>query len=99
MFCVIYRWRLKAGRENDFIEAWRQLTLAIREQRGGLGSRLHRAEDGSWIAYAQWPDRAAWEASGARPSVEPAASAAMAETIAERFEPMLLEPVADLLVR
>ena len=99
MFCVIYRWRLKPGRDDEFVAAWERLTRAIRDYRGGLGSRLHRAEDGRWVAYAQWPDRAAWESARDRAPPDPDAATAMAEAVAERDEPLLLEAVADLLVR
>lgn len=98
MFCVIYRWRVEAGHEAEFIDAWSRLTRAIRDGRGGLGSRLHRTEDGLWLAYAQWPDRAAWEAAGERETADPEAAARMRTAIAERFEPLPLEAVADLLV-
>ena len=97
-FAVMYRWRLHAGREEAFTRAWADVTRAIRAERGGLGSRLHRAEDGTWVAYAQWPDRATWEAAQGAPSAAPAdAAATMGEAIAERFTPVLLDPVADLL--
>jgi heme-degrading monooxygenase HmoA len=99
MFCVIYRWRLKPGTEDAFVQAWRRLTRAIRERRGGLGSRLHRGGDGLWVAYAQWPDRAAWEAASLRDSADPEAAAIMADAVAERLEPIAVEAVADLLVR
>ena len=49
MFCVIYRWRLKPGHDDDFVAAWARLTRAIRDGRGGLGSRLHRSDDGLWV--------------------------------------------------
>ncbi len=55
MFAVIYRWRVKPGMEEQFRDAWHRGTLAIRERFGTGGSRLHRAEDGSWLAYARWP--------------------------------------------
>jgi heme-degrading monooxygenase HmoA len=99
MFCVIYRWRLKPGREKEFVAAWEGVTRSLRDHRGALGSRLHRAGDGRWVAYAQWPDRAAWESARDRTPADPDAAAAMAETVAERDEPLLLEAVADLLVR
>jgi quinol monooxygenase YgiN len=99
MLCVIYRWRLKPGREDEFVAAWERLTRAIRDHRGGLGSRLHRAENGLWVAYAQWPDRATWESARDRETADPKAAAAMAEAVAERAEPLLLDVVADLLVR
>ena len=68
MFAVMYRWRLKPGTESEFVAAWADRTRAILETEGGLGSRLHRADDGSIVAYAQWPSRAAWEAFWNTPS-------------------------------
>jgi hypothetical protein len=29
---------------------------------GSLGARLHRSDEGTFIAYAQWPDRESWKA-------------------------------------
>ncbi len=56
-FYVVYRWRLKTGMEQQFIDAWAKMTDLIRAQRGGLGSRLHHRDDGWWVAYAAWPSR------------------------------------------
>ena len=39
-FCVIYRSRLRPGSERSFKQSWSRMTEAIREHRGGLGSRL-----------------------------------------------------------
>ena len=61
MFCVVYKWNVKPGREAEFRDTWRIITKAIFEQHGSFGSRLHSNEDGSWVAYAQWPDRDHWE--------------------------------------
>ena len=96
-FSVIYRFRVKPDREEAFRDGWRRLTIAIREHRGGLGSRLHRAEDGLWIAYAQWPSRAAWEQSRTMESADEQAGQLMADSIVESLPPILLEPVIDLL--
>ena len=96
-FAVIYRWRIHPGHEEDFVTAWEALTLGIRAERDGLGSRLHRAEDGTWVAYAEWPDRGAWERLQDLESVDAPASAAMKAAVAERFDPILLDPVRDLL--
>ena len=60
MFIVIYRWRLKEGLEATFREGWREMTESIYRTRGSVGSRLHKAEDGTWMAYAQWPDEETW---------------------------------------
>ena len=61
MFVVLYRWRIKAGHENEFRDAWRRATDKIADRYGARGSRLHRVEDGTWLAYAQWPDRQRWQ--------------------------------------
>lgn len=62
MHAVLYRWRVKPGGDEAFQRGWAQLTDSIRAQCGSYGSRLHRADDGTWVAYALWPDRATWEA-------------------------------------
>jgi hypothetical protein len=46
--------------ERDFEHAWLELTELIRDERGGLGSRLHRCADGYYFAYAQWPSELFW---------------------------------------
>lgn len=73
------------------------MTLAIRENRAGLGSRLHLADDGWWVAYAQWPDREAWERSQAMQTADAEAAQMIAESIEERMPPILMEPKIDLL--
>lgn len=61
MFAVMYRWRLKAGREEQFADAWAEMTDEFLEVHGGLGSCLHKSDDGLWVAYARWPNRKTWE--------------------------------------
>ena len=97
-FCVIYRWKLREGKEESFRQAWEMITLDIKDMRGGLGSRLHQADDGTWYAYAQWPSREAWAASRKKGPVDEEASDRMAEAVMESHEPILLDPVRDLLV-
>jgi hypothetical protein len=97
-FAVMYRWRLKPGTEDVFKDAWARVTRTIRHDHGGLGSRLHRSEDGTWLAYAQLPDRETREALQALPATATEASRMMVECVQERLPPLLLEPVADLLV-
>jgi len=100
-FAVIYRWRVAADKEASFVAAWRRLTTLIMERRGGLGSRLHRASDGTFVAYAQWPSEEAWRASAERGKAEvldEAAVATMRDAIVERLEEVRLSPVADMLI-
>lgn len=61
MFCAVYQWKVKSGKEDEFRDTWRIITEAIFNQHGSYGSRLHESDQGTWIAYAQWPDRAHWE--------------------------------------
>lgn len=90
MFVALYRWRLKPGKEEQFREAWSQVTLAIRERCGSLGSRLHRCEDGSWVAYAQWPSKDLWEKDCALGEAAVAARQRMRESVEERLPTLLL---------
>jgi quinol monooxygenase YgiN len=97
MFAVMYRWRLKPGTESQFASAWAERTRAIASQEGGLGSRLHRSDDGWFVAYAQWPSRAAWEAFMAKSAAPTPAGTLMGSCIETREVPLCLEVVADLL--
>jgi heme-degrading monooxygenase HmoA len=62
MFAALYRWEIKPGMEEQFVEGWRRVTLAIHEACGSYGSRLHRSADGTWFGYARWPDAATRDA-------------------------------------
>ncbi len=97
MFAVIYRWCLKPGTESQFAAAWAERTRAIRNHDGGLGSRLHRADDGWLVAYAQWPSREAWGAFMAQSATPSPAAILMRSCIAASEPPVCLEVVEDLL--
>lgn len=62
MYVAVYAWKVRPGYEERFREAWRRGTRQITEIYGSFGSRLHRAEDGRFIGYAEWPDEATWKA-------------------------------------
>ncbi len=96
-FAVIYRWRLKPGLEHQFIEYWSKATQLIMKERGALGSRLHQAEDGTWISYARWPSKEAWLHHRSLPSIDPEISKLMIEAEEEAFTPILMTPVVDYL--
>ena len=62
MFTAIYRFKVKTGFEERFLQSWRELTKLLIKHEGGLGSRLHKSvEENVFIAYAQWPNREMWE--------------------------------------
>ena len=94
MYALVYRWRLHPGAEEAFGTAWAAMTDTIREQCGSLGSRLHSCEDGTWVAYAVWPDAATFKT---RSPDNPAAAQAMAAAIQENFEPLRLTVTDDRL--
>jgi quinol monooxygenase YgiN len=96
-FVAVYHWRVRPELLQQFLSSWEAVTLGIKAHRGGLGSKLHRAEDGTYVAYAQWPDRETWAAMGSLPSADPQASQAMQEAIEEALPPLYLVPLANLL--
>ena len=96
MFCVIYRWRIKNELEQEFIESWTEITRFFIEQRGGLGSRLHRGEGGLFYAYAQWNSAEDREKAFQNVPDSPARRK-MREAILETFPEIRLESVEDLL--
>lgn len=61
MYAAIYQFDVIPDREKDFEKTWQLATESFIEHAGGLGSRLHENETGSYIAYAQWPDKVSWE--------------------------------------
>jgi len=63
MFSVIYTFDVKSGQEENFVAAWSALTKLFKEYAGSGGARLHRDPSGTYVAYAQWPDRSTWEES------------------------------------
>lgn len=95
-FIVLYRWKIKPGMADQFIESWSQGTALFREM-GSLGSRLHRGSDELWYGYAQWPSaearRNAFENSPNLPWV-----AKMQEAIEMSLPEVILEPMSDFLV-
>ena len=56
-YSVVYSFKLKNGKENEFIENWKFGTRLIYEYEGSLGSRLHKIESNMFMAYALWPDK------------------------------------------
>jgi hypothetical protein len=56
---------------------------------------LHRGSDGTWYAYAQWPTAETRERAFALGSVDPQASEAMREAIAESLPEVILEVIED----
>lgn len=94
MYVVIYQWRLRPGMEEQFAEGWELVTRAIKGKCGSYGSRLHRADDGTYIAYARWPDS---ETRLLCQHDEDRGATLMSEAIAERFDEVRCVVAVDLL--
>ena len=98
MHAIYFRWKVASGHEREFEHAWLELTELIRDERGGLGSRLHRCIDGHYFAYAQWPSELVW-------ATQPEPTARMVELRNQMLElaelvdgPLRGDVVADLLI-
>lgn len=98
-FAVIYRWRLRPGREQAFVDAWTRITTLLHAEHGSLGARLHRGADGTWTSYAQWPSARVRDDAFAHGPVDAVAFATMRDAIAEGFPEQVLETVVDRLAR
>ncbi|MCA9001829.1 MAG: antibiotic biosynthesis monooxygenase [Planctomycetes bacterium] len=94
-FTVLYRYKLKPGSEEQFVHDWRTITLEFLHSQGSLGSRLHHCEDGTWLAYAQWPNREAWEKASLKGPKLAQASEGMRDAIEEAYPPLPMIPTED----
>jgi len=63
MFAVIYRGWLFEDKEAEYQKLWHVIANYFVERRGAIGSCLHKTEDGYWLAYSRWPDKATRDAS------------------------------------
>ncbi len=88
---------MKAGYERNFQTGWHQRTEEIYRTCGSFGSRLHQAEDGSWVAYAQWPDRETYDAAQSIAVVDARARTLFRESIEESYPDTYMHVVDDLL--
>ncbi len=95
---ILYRWRVKAGREAEFREAWVEGTALIHERCGSFGARLHRGADGVFWSYALWPDEDTRKQCFRRTGIlDHPAFPRMQDAVAEHFDEIVLEPCDDLL--
>jgi quinol monooxygenase YgiN len=98
MFIALYRWKVKPGHEKNFQEGWHRRTKEIYRQCGSLGSRLHHAEDDTWVAYAQWPDRQTYDAADNIPVIDNEARKLFRDSIEEAYPDIYMSVIDDLLM-
>ena len=70
MFCVLYRFIPKLDHEDQFRQHGLVVTQWYYRHAGSLGSRLHRANQGEYIGYAQWTSRDQWKSQRDRSDAE-----------------------------
>lgn len=63
MLAVIYRGYIRPECEEEYQILWHQVAQYFIKHRGALGSCLHKAEDGQWVAYSRWPNKEMRDAS------------------------------------
>jgi heme-degrading monooxygenase HmoA len=98
MIAILYSWRIKPDKEQQFIESWSQVTEFLRKNRGSLGSRLHRGNDGLFYGYAQWKSVEERQNAFQNSAQISDAIEKMRDSIDERFPEIMLEPLADFLI-
>lgn len=99
MYIAFYRWKLKPGSEATFQKCWEEGTLLFRSEQKAMGSRLHKGDDGTYFAYAQWPSREAYHAERSLSVEHQQTLLQMRECVAESFPVTLGEVMSDLLVK
>lgn len=108
MFAVIYQAHIFPGMEEAYQKLWRQIATYFIQHRGALGSCLHKTENGEWVAYSRWPDKATRDASwpsgeGVSGMLSPemhAVSAALKKCIdrEQPYQEICMEVMDDLLL-
>lgn len=95
---VLYRWRIKPGKESEFRAAWVEGTKLIHETCGSYGARLHEDADGLFWSYARWPSEEARKACfGGNDFFSMDCFQTMQAAIAERFDEVVLTITDDVL--
>lgn len=98
MKAAIYRWKVAPEDEDHFMRRWHEITKDIVRDHGGGGSRLHRAENGDFVAYARWPTRADRDRAFAAYSNDPDHTIPQRQGKAELIEEVWLDVLDDLLI-
>ena len=83
MFATYFRWTVTPGKEAEFAALWSEGTKALQLE-GSLGSALFKGADGSYSAFARWPNRETRDrafAKGVRPDIFEPFRACIQETI------------------
>lgn len=95
---VLYRWRIKPGRVDEFRDAWTEGTNRIHKRCGSYGANLHIADDGLVWSYACWPSEEARQSCFAEHDwFAQDCFKTMQDCTAERFDEVRMDLVSDAL--
>jgi hypothetical protein len=97
MFAAIYRWEVEPGREEQLVAGWRRCSTEIRKRFGSYGSRLHRTDEGLFVAYGRWPSADAREPYRGELDFDPESFQMMQDAIAHELPEMRMQIIGDLL--
>jgi heme-degrading monooxygenase HmoA len=97
MFAVIYRWQLRPGRDEQFVEGWHRCSTQIKKRFGSYGSRLHRTDEGLYVSYGRWPSEQAREPYREQLDFDPESFALMQGAIARELPETRMHIIGDLL--
>jgi heme-degrading monooxygenase HmoA len=98
MRAIIYQFIVKENQAEEFIESWKEMTELIYAYEHSLGSRLHKKDSSTFIAYAQWPDSYTFENAGKNlPEKADQVRQKMRDTCINIEKLMELDVVEDLL--
>jgi heme-degrading monooxygenase HmoA len=61
MYLTLYQWKVKPGKESQFIQAWARLTEHLQLKTPSLSGSLHKTIQGSYVALIEWPSQKDWE--------------------------------------
>jgi heme-degrading monooxygenase HmoA len=98
MIAILYSWRIKPDKEEQFIESWLQITEFLHNNSGSLGSRLHRGNDNLFYGYAQWKSDEERQNAFQNSAQISDAIEKMRDSIEETMPEIMLQPIADFLV-
>lgn len=98
MYMVINRWKLLPDREQQFQQGWTNIIHRNIKHYGARGSRLHRADDGTWVSYSIWESREQWLSARHLDDSDQQARQHMLEAIQKQFEPITMVPILDHLL-
>ena len=94
---AFYHWTVKEGREADFEKAWEEVTRDGKERCGAHGAILHRCDDGTYAAYALWPDKKSREECWLGPQSQTPEAKALIDCVEKEHEEVLMDVKADRL--